>query len=44
MDVFAAVMVMFPDYHFSHGDIVQEDENPDGSIVVKLEITGVKRK
>lgn len=44
MDAFAAVMTMFPDYHFSRGDIIEEDEKPDGSIVVKVELKGERRR
>ena len=43
MNVFTSVMAMFPDYHFSHGDIVEKDENPDGSITVKVEMIGRKK-
>jgi len=42
MDVFTAVMAVFPEYHFSHGDIIGKGENPDGSITVKVEMIGRK--
>ena len=42
MDVFTSVMTMFPEYHFSHGEIIEKDEKPDGSIVVELRMIGRK--
>ena len=42
MDVFAEVMTKFPNYHFTHGSIAKEYKNPDGSIIVKLEMVGEK--
>ena len=42
IDGFAAVMAMFPGYHFTHGSVTKEYENPDGSIVVKLRMIGEK--
>ena len=42
MDGFAEVMAMFPGYHFTHGEIIEEHKNPDGSIVVELKMIGEK--
>ena len=42
MDVYTAVMAMFPEHHFSHGEIIEKDEKPDGSVIVKVEMTGRK--
>ena len=42
-DVFADIMVNYPDYHFISGEIIKSDENPDGSIVVEVKMVGVKR-
>ena len=43
-DVFATIMINYPDYHFVSGDITKTDKNPDGSIVVKVNLVGVKRR
>lgn len=43
-DVFADIMTKYSDYHFVSGEITKSDERPDGSIVVKVEVVGVKRR
>ena len=43
-DAFTAVIRMFPDYHFISGEITEKKDNPDGSIVVKANLVGVKRR
>lgn len=42
MEVFTEVMAMFPGYRFTHGSVIETDENPDGSIIMKLEMVGEK--
>ena len=42
-DIFVDIMANYPDYHFVSGEITKTDEKPDGSIVVKVEVVGVKR-
>ena len=43
-DVFATIITNYPDYHFISGEITKTDENSDGSIVVKVEMVGLKRR
>ena len=44
MNVYTDIMTNYQGYHFISGEITQTDENPDGSIVVKVEMLGVKRR
>lgn len=44
MEVFTEVMAMFPGYRFTHGGVIETDEHPDGSIIVKLEMAGERNK
>ena len=44
LKAFTAVMNDFPDYRFVSGVATESHENPDGSIIVKVELRGVKRR
>ena len=42
-DIYTDIMAKYPAYHFTSGEIIKSDEKPDGSIVVKVKMVGVKR-
>jgi len=44
MATFTGIMRNLPNYHFTRGSIIKIDENADGSVVVNIEMKGIKRR
>lgn len=43
-DAFTDVIKKYPDYHFTHGEIVDEKKESEGSIEVTVKMVGLKRR